>query len=231
MSTLASHPVRALRAHALKNCLAVVSAVNKLVERELSEISRERMARSHEAVRRMGALLAEDLEVEGEQSATNHAFVCSEDIVRAVVARVEDVAEAAGTTLVVHAGAGGVIGDAVGLAEALGNIVLNAIQATPVGGVVLVATYECPDRSQLWVVQDTGRGMSAEDRARLGTQVSSCRPGGSGLGFAAARELVERHGGITRVDSSIGAGTVVSIWLPVEEEDEVERRRDAAVGP
>ncbi len=46
-------PARAARAHVLKNCLAIVCAVNQLVEPELGEASRLRIARSQKAVRRM----------------------------------------------------------------------------------------------------------------------------------------------------------------------------------
>jgi hypothetical protein len=66
---------RAQRAHALKNCLAVVHAVNKLVEPELSEKSRERLERSQNALKRMLTLLDEDLTAGGTTDPTNRAFV------------------------------------------------------------------------------------------------------------------------------------------------------------
>jgi len=215
-TTFPSLPARALRAHAFKNCVSVVKAINRLVEPELSETSRQRMERSHEALRRMLALLAQDLVVEGGRASADFAFVSGEEVARAALARVEDVAEAAGVELVVQAGPGGVMGDAAALAEALSNVVLNAIQATSSGGVVFLSTYERHSGSQLWVVQDTGRGMSVEVLGQLGTPGFSRRPGGSGLGLAGAREVVDRHGGLTRVESKPGSGTVVSIWLPAE---------------
>src|SRR6187431_2557221 len=51
----------AVRAHELKNCLAIVCAVNKLVESEVGELAQRRLSRSQQAVRRMVALLDEDL--------------------------------------------------------------------------------------------------------------------------------------------------------------------------
>jgi signal transduction histidine kinase len=213
-TSLASLSARALRAHEFKNCLQVVKAVNKLVEPELSETSRQRMERSHAAVARMLGLIAQDLVAEGGDASSVCAFVSAIDIVRAVVARVKDVAEAGRVELFVQPGAGGVVGDAAALAEALGNIALNAIQSTSPGGAVFVATHECPDGYQHWVVEDTGRGMSEEVLARLGTPHFSLRPGGSGLGFAAARAAVGRQGGVTHIESRPGSGTMVTIWLP-----------------
>jgi signal transduction histidine kinase len=214
-TTFPSLPARALRAHAIKNCLSVVKAINKLVEPELCEASRRRMERSHEALKRMLVLLDQDLVVEGGES-TELAFVSADEVIRSALARVEDVAEAAAVDLFVLAGPGGVVGDAAALAEALSNVVLNAIQATSSGGAVFLSTYERPDSSQLWMVQDTGRGMSEEILAQLGTPGFSRRRGGSGLGVAGTREIVRRHGGQTRVESQAGSGTVVSIWLPSE---------------
>jgi signal transduction histidine kinase len=89
------------------------------------------------------------------------------------------------------------------LSEAPGNIVLNASPTTPPGGAGLAATFEHPDGSQLWVVHDTGRGRSKEDVLRLGTPFFSRRAGGSGVGLAAAREVIDRHGGLTHVESRI----------------------------
>jgi two-component system sensor histidine kinase HydH len=211
---LASLPARALRAHELKNCLQVIKAVNSLVEPELSEKSRQRMDRSHAAVTRMLGLISQDLVVEGGEAAAVSAFISANDVVRAAIARVEDVAEAGRVELFVLAGPGGVAGDAASLAEALGNIVLNAIQSTSPGGAVIVATDERPDGSQRWMVADTGTGMSEEVLARVGTPYFSLRSGGSGLGLAAARAVVGRHGGLTHIESKPGSGTVVSIWLP-----------------
>jgi signal transduction histidine kinase len=211
---LGSLPARALRAHEFKNCLQVIKAVNKLVQPELSKTSRQRMARSHAAVARMLGLISQDLVVEGGEAAAVSAFISANDVVRAAIARVEDVAEAGRVELVVHAGPGGVAGDAASLAEPLGNIVLNAIQSTSPGGTVFVATNERPDGSQRWMVTDTGPGMSEEVLARLETPYFSLRSGGWGLGLAAARAVVGRHGGLTHIESKPGSGTVVTIWLP-----------------
>jgi hypothetical protein len=90
---LAVLPARALRAHELKSCRHIVKAVNKLVESELSETSRQRIERWEAAVTRMVGLIAEVLLVEGGEAPAVFAFVSANDVVRAAIARVEDVAE------------------------------------------------------------------------------------------------------------------------------------------
>jgi signal transduction histidine kinase len=216
---LTSPSPRAARAHALKNCLAVVSAINRLLEPELSERSRERMQRSQDAVKRMLALIQDDMVAARPPATCKRAFVSAEEVFRAVVARVEDRAQAGRVELVVRTGPGGVVGDGAELAEALTNIVLNAIEATPPGGAVFVTTLELADGSQVWAVRDTGPGISEHVRDGLGLPFVTGRRGGTGLGLAVARQTFEQHGGQLHIRSIQGSGTLVSTRLPPTREE------------
>jgi signal transduction histidine kinase len=213
-TALTSPSPRAARAHALKNCLAVVSAINRLLEPELSERSRERMERSQDAVERMLALIRDDLAADRLPVTCKRTFVSAEEILRAVVARVEDRAQAGRVGLIVRAGPGGVVGDGAELAEALTNIALNAIEATAPGGGVLVTTLALSDGSQVWAVRDTGSGIPEHVKDRLGLPFVTGRRGGSGLGLAVARQTFEQHGGQLDIRSIPGSGTLVSTRLP-----------------
>jgi two-component system, NtrC family, sensor histidine kinase HydH len=211
---LSSPSPRAARAHALKNCLAVVRAVNRLLESDVSERSRERLARSQDAVDRMLAIIQEELTVDSRPAARDPGYFSTGGILRDVVARVEDRAQAGSVELLVQAGPGGVAGDGSELTEAFSNIVLNAIEATPPGGAVLVYTHELADGSQVWTVRDTGPGIPEDVRQRLGTPFVTSRKGGSGVGFALARQIVDLHGGQLHVRTGEGSGTVASMRLP-----------------
>jgi signal transduction histidine kinase len=211
---LSSPSPRAARAHALKNCLAVVRAVNRLLESDVSERSRERLARSQDAVDRMLAIIQEELTGDSRPAARDPGYVSTEDMLRDVLARVEDRAQAGRVELFVQAGPGGVAGDRSGLTEAFSNVVLNAIEATPPGGAVLVSTHELADGSQVWAVRDTGPGIPEDVRQRLGRPFVTSRKDGSGVGFALARQIVEQHGGQLHIRTIEGSGTVVSMRLP-----------------
>jgi nitrogen-specific signal transduction histidine kinase len=87
---LSSPSPRAARAHALKNCLAVVRAVNRLLESDLSERSRERLARSQDAVDRMLAIIQEELTADARPTVRHPRYVSTEGVPRDVLARVED---------------------------------------------------------------------------------------------------------------------------------------------
>jgi signal transduction histidine kinase len=109
-----------------------------------------------------------------------------------------------------------VSGQSSALREVLVNLLLNAIEAMPRGGVVSVGTR----RVGPWVVlqvADTGVGMSKEVLARIATPYFTTKGiGGTGLGLCSTKELVARHGGSIAVESQEGRGTCFTIALPLE---------------
>jgi signal transduction histidine kinase len=103
--------------------------------------------------------------------------------------------------------------DGFQLKQAVLNLVLNALQATPDGGHVLVRT--AGDQRHLAVtVSDDGEGMSAETRAKAGTPFFTTREEGTGLGLALVRRIVEQHGGSVDIESTVGRGTTVTMVFP-----------------
>lgn len=208
-------PARAVRAHALKNCLAVVDSVNELVACELSEAAQSRLARSRNAVHRMAMLIDEDLQPDdsayecGERSLVSAALVLA-----AVRVRVEDLAAAKRVHLEFRAGVGGVFGDFSSLVEALGNIVKNSIESSPAGSTVVVTSVERAGEGQLWTVRDSGHGIPRPYLTHLGVAFFSRSVGGSGIGFAVACDIFHAHGGRVHVESAETWGTLVSISLP-----------------
>lgn len=113
-------------------------------------------------------------------------------------------------------------GDADHLRRVLLNLVENALKFTPPGGRVELSVA---NERQGWVtleVQDTGAGIPPEVlphvferfyRADPARARPSWHMGGSGLGLALARELVEAHGGTIAISSSVGQGTTVTLQL------------------
>ncbi|MGA2618380.1 MAG: ATP-binding protein [Thermoguttaceae bacterium] len=99
---------------------------------------------------------------------------------------------------------------------ALLNLVLNAQQAMPGGGQLLVRTFGAGQGVGLELI-DTGGGMDEETRAHAFDAFFSTKQGGSGLGLPTARKIIEAHGGSVRVQSEPGRGTQFTILLPVPE--------------
>jgi signal transduction histidine kinase len=97
---------------------------------------------------------------------------------------------------------------------ALLNLVLNAQQAMPDGGQLVIRTYNTADGVALDLI-DTGCGMDAETQAHAFEAFYSTKASGSGLGLPTARKIVEAHAGRIAVQSEPGRGTQFTITLPV----------------
>ncbi|MEW6381577.1 MAG: ATP-binding protein [bacterium] len=97
--------------------------------------------------------------------------------------------------------------------QALINIIRNAVQAMPGGGLITVRVSQVQDRI-LICVADTGTGIA--DTARIFEIYYTSKEGGVGLGLPISQKIVEEHGGKIEVESAVGEGSEFRIWLPVK---------------
>jgi two-component system sensor histidine kinase HydH len=98
--------------------------------------------------------------------------------------------------------------------QVLLNLLLNAQQAMPDGGEVTIQGRREQDAIFLSVI-DTGKGMTPDISAKIFRPFFSTRQGGTGLGLATTRKIVEAHGGTIEVQSEVGLGSKFTIRLPV----------------
>jgi signal transduction histidine kinase len=103
--------------------------------------------------------------------------------------------------------------DRTQMGRALTNLVENALQAMPNGGSLHVAARSGGDTVVI-TVTDTGAGMDAEGARRAFEPYFSTKTGGSGLGLANAKRIVESSGGSIALSTAPGQGTTVTITLP-----------------
>lgn len=97
---------------------------------------------------------------------------------------------------------------------ALLNLILNAKQAMPQGGQLVVRTSAASDTVALYLI-DTGCGMDESTAAQMFDAFFSTKPGGSGLGLPTTAKIIEAHEGRISVQSSVGRGTQFTVELPV----------------
>ena len=105
--------------------------------------------------------------------------------------------------------------------QVLVNLVLNARQAMPDGGLVTFTLRDNPaDGTAELAVRDTGAGMPREALPRIFEPFYSTKTlgadsgGGTGLGLPLCRDVVEAHGGRIRVESAVGRGTCFTLKFP-----------------
>ncbi len=105
--------------------------------------------------------------------------------------------------------------------EALTNLIFNAVDAMPEGGILTLRTRYLPAPGEyqeghgLLEVTDTGIGMDEETRRRALEPFFTTKPGGSGMGLAMVYGIVQQHEGHLEIDSAPGQGTTVRIILPL----------------
>ncbi|MFO0619035.1 MAG: ATP-binding protein [Polyangiaceae bacterium] len=120
-------------------------------------------------------------------------------------------------------------GDPMLLRQAIDNLVNNAVQAMPSGGTLTVSLElgkEARRQTVNVVISDTGEGMDTVVRKRALDPFFTTRPAGTGLGLAIVARVVDAHGGQLTIRSAPGAGTEVSMALPIEAIPPSEQRRN-----
>jgi PAS domain S-box-containing protein len=100
--------------------------------------------------------------------------------------------------------------------RALQNLLRNAIEAMPNGGVLTLSTERDGD-CVLMRVADTGVGIEEQELPKIFEPFHSTKEFGTGLGLTITRHVVEEHGGAVSCRSKVGVGTEFTIVLPVSE--------------
>jgi signal transduction histidine kinase len=107
--------------------------------------------------------------------------------------------------------------------KVLNNLVENGLNYTPEGGRVIVSTGTEEAEGRVWAtvtVTDTGIGIPSDEMPHVlerffrGAEPREMQIPGTGLGLAIVNEIVELHGGRVTVESQVGEGSTVMVWLP-----------------
>jgi len=106
------------------------------------------------------------------------------------------------------------------LEQVFTNLISNALKFTPAGGSVQVTLSPADEDGVLIEVRDTGMGIPPDEYPNLFTRffrasnAAEAALPGTGLGLAIVQEIVHRHGGAVDIDSELGVGTTLTVWLP-----------------
>ncbi len=104
--------------------------------------------------------------------------------------------------------------DAKLIQQAILNLLINALQAMPDGGELILGLAQ-RDGSAIIDVIDTGKGIPPEAIEKIFQAYYTSKKGGTGLGLAMARRIVQEHGGMLTVTSAVGKGSDFTIRLPL----------------
>ena len=96
------------------------------------------------------------------------------------------------------------------------NLLNNAKEAMPRGGVITITT-SLENKMLRIDLKDTGEGMSEETMGKIMEPFFTTKETGTGIGLAVCYGIVKAHGGDLRFESELGKGTAATIWLPLGE--------------
>jgi len=206
-------------AHELKNPLASISGLSSLLARKLPESGREaeQMGVLQGEVRRMAAIVEEFLNFSRPVQALTLREIAASKLVEEVIVLHEGAAIERGVTLAGTCGPGvSCRCDPRKLKQILGNLVGNALEATPRGGRVELRASEQDGARVVFEVEDTGVGLADAVRSRLFTAGATTKALGSGLGLVIARAIAEQHGGTLVLADRDCGGCVARVELPCD---------------
>ncbi|MBU5638959.1 response regulator [Geomonas sp. Red69] len=115
--------------------------------------------------------------------------------------------------------------DAGQLCQAFNNIIRNAMEAMPGGGMLVITARDHFLEANNWQklppgpyvsvsFSDEGTGIPEQDLKKIFDPYFTTKPHGKGLGLASVYSIVKRHGGNVSVDSRVGEGTTFTVYLP-----------------
>ncbi|EJR33390.1 ATP-binding protein [Bacillus mycoides] len=105
-------------------------------------------------------------------------------------------------------------GDDKQLKQVLLNIIKNGIESMPGGGNIRILAYEKAGENLCISVEDQGLGIENEKIEKIGKAFYTTKENGTGLGLMITYKIIEEHQGSIAIESSMGIGTKVEIYLP-----------------
>jgi signal transduction histidine kinase len=210
--------------HDLKNPLTVIQTLAEMLldddGERLSTKQTEIVRRIHASAQQIVSLSLNVLDasrVEDGRLSIRRESVRLREIAESALAIARSASQLKGVRLelVCDGGLPAIDVDPAQMARVVLNLVDNAIQHTPAGGQVTVTIGRNEDRLRM-TIRDTGPGIAPDRRAAL---FEKYRKGGesrgSGLGLFIVKSIVEAHGGSVDLWSEPGAGTAVTVQLPL----------------
>src|SRR5947209_13063700 len=200
--------------HEVKNHVSTLNLNLQLLAEDFAEPQTPRERRAKQRIDRLQGQCQKLVEVSNDflrfvrSRDLKREPTCLEDLAQEMIDFFGPTAKAANININLYAGPGvpPVPLDRDLFKQALLNLMLNAEQAMPEGGELILQTRANGDGVYLDVI-DTGKGIEPGDLGKLFRPFHTTKPGGTGLGLATTRKIVQAHGGDIDVQSEPRHGT------------------------
>jgi len=205
-------------AHEINNPMAIIRGNTELLQLSVSEDdpNREEVDTIFQQVKRVERIVANLLKF-ARREQRELGQVRLNDLLHEIVGQIgHQVAMDEIKVVEEYAGeADEVDGDGDQLRQVFTNLVLNAVQAMPEGGVLTLRTAEAAERVQVRI-SDTGVGIALENLRQVFNPFFTTKASGTGLGLSVSYGIVREHGGSIDIESTPGSGSTFTVVLPKE---------------
>ncbi|HWP44244.1 MAG TPA: ATP-binding protein [Blastocatellia bacterium] len=206
--------------HEIKNPLSAIKGAAQIIEKEIPAESPRRafVTIIEDEVDRLNRLVGEFLNFAKPRQPVKMPSDLNQ-LIKSVVAFTSKEAEKSGVRLVPNLDEElpSALVDSEQVKQVLLNLIINAVHATPQGGVVEVGSRRGGEFAEL-TVRDYGSGVETGIRGRIFDPFFTTKPEGSGLGLSVACQLTKQHGGEIELVDVDGPGSLFVVRLPLSAE-------------
>lgn len=217
--------------HELRTPMNAILGFSELIKQKAFGTAIDRYAEYADIIHQSGQnllRLIDDMldlaKIEGGKLSLRESEVSLAGIMSDTFAEHEAIAESARLSFArkIEPGLPHVLADERALRQIVKNLVSNALKYTPPGGAVTMFTRLAEDGSLIFGVEDTGIGIAEEDQPHVferfgrGRHDVTSADKGTGIGLAIVKGFAEAHDGEVKLESALGAGTRITVYLPKE---------------
>jgi signal transduction histidine kinase/ActR/RegA family two-component response regulator len=209
--------------HSLNNTMAVIVGRAQILEEQVTDESQREELRAIQKIARTGADSLKRLqqfaaEGDGREGARLDVNLIINDVIQVTRFRWRDDAEASGIAIDVVKDlvpVPAIMGQPSALRDALVELILNSVEAMPLGGLVTLRTEQVEDEIQI-VITDQGEGMDTATQTRAPEALFTTKGVGHiGLGLTTVANIARQMGGTLAIESTSGRGTTVTLAFPI----------------
>jgi len=202
--------------HELRNPLGAISNSAYFLKRKLGHIQDEKIKKHLDIIEEeidLSTRIINDILTFSRVKRPQLSKVDIGDVIKESLSKVH-VPDTIQVCMDIRNGIPPIMADAVQLRQVFSNIILNAIQAMPAGGVLTITVSE-KDGCVEVAVLDTGEGIPQENLNKIFEPLFSTKDHGTGFGLSVCQGIIDMHKGRIYIESEVEKGTRFTIQLPI----------------
>lgn len=203
-------------AHEIRNPMTALKGFTQLLRASATEESKKYLTVIDDEIKRMESILSEMLLL-SKPNTNAREIISLQKVVSSIIQVIHPKANLEGVVIIeekCEAVSDSIYGDEGKLKQVFLNLMKNALEAMPSGGILTVTTKQSAGGDFVISIADTGKGIHEKQLEKIFTPYFTTRDDGTGLGLPFVLKTVEEQGGTIFVESEVGVGTQFMLSFP-----------------